>query len=53
MTEKQFTKGDWTTCVYDICEINKDGEVFCTVATRDVDLIISVLEENEQLKQRN
>ena len=48
-----FQKGDWTNCRYDICEIVKDDDVFCTVATDDVDLVISVLEENEQLKSEN
>ena len=51
MTEKRFTKGEWTNCRYDICEILENGEYFCTVATKDVDLIIKVLEENELLKQ--
>ena len=51
MTEKQYSKGDWTNCRYDICEILKNDELFCTVATDDADLIISILNENEQLKQ--
>lgn len=49
----KYSKGEWTNARYDICEIEKDGDVYCTVATKDVDLIIKMLEENEQLKQRN
>ena len=52
MTEKRFEMGDYTNCQYNICEILKDGEYYCTVATKDVDLIINVLDENEQLKQQ-
>lgn len=48
----KYTKGEWTNCRYDICEIECDGEIYCTVATKDVDLIINVLNENEQLKQQ-
>ena len=54
MTEKRleiYSKGEWTNARYDICEIECDGEVYCTVATKDVELIIDVLNENEQLKQ--
>ena len=47
----KYSKGEWTNARYDICEIECDGEVYCTVATKDVDLIIDVLNENEQLKQ--
>lgn len=49
----KYSKGEWTNARYDICEIECDGDVYCTVATKDVDLIINVLEENEQLKQTN
>jgi hypothetical protein len=47
----KYSKGEWTNARYDICEIECDGEVYCTVATKDVDLIIRVLNENEDLKQ--
>ena len=47
----KYSKGEWTNARYDICEIECDGEVYCTVATKDVDLIIDVLNENEELKQ--
>lgn len=46
----KYSKGEWTNARYDICEIECDGEVYCTVATKDVELIIDVLNENEQLK---
>ena len=46
-----YSKGEWTNCRYDICEILKNDELFCTVATDDADLIIRILNENEQLKQ--
>ena len=46
----KYSKGEWTNARYDICEIECDGEIYCTVATKDVDLIIDVLNENEQLK---
>ena len=49
----KYSKGEWTNARYDICEIECDGEVYCTVATKDVELIIGVLNENEQLKQTN
>ena len=49
----KYSKGEWTNARYDICEIECDGEVYCTVATKDVDLIIDVLNENEQLKKEN
>ena len=49
----KYSKGEWTNARYDICEIECDGEVYCTVATKDVELIIDVLNENGQLKQRN
>ena len=49
---REFKKGEWTNARYDICEIECDGEVYCTVATKDVDLIINVLNENEQLKDK-
>ena len=48
----KYSKGEWTNARYDICEIECDGEVYCTVATKDVDLIIDVLNENEQLKKQ-
>ena len=51
MTEKRFCKGEYTYCRYDICEIEKDDEPICTVALKDADFIIEVLNENEQLKQ--
>ena len=51
MTEKQFCKGDYTNCWYDICEIEKDGEIICTVALKDADFIIEILKENEKLKK--
>ena len=47
----KYSKGEWTNARYDICEIECDGEIYCTVATKDVDLIIDVLNENEELKQ--
>jgi hypothetical protein len=47
----KYSKGEWTNARYDICEIECDGEVYCTVATKDVELIIRVLNENEDLKQ--
>ena len=49
----KYSKGEWTNARYDICEIECDGEVYCTVATKDVELNIDVLNENEQLKQEN
>ena len=49
----KYSKGEWTNARYDICEIECDGEIYCTVATKDVDLIIDVLNENEQLKKEN
>ena len=50
MSEK-YRKGEYTNCRYDICEIvDGDGDVFCTVATEDADLVIGVLNENMQLK---
>ena len=45
----KYSKGDWTNCRYDICEILKNEEVFCTVATDDVDLVIAMFEEREEL----
>ena len=53
MSEKRYKKGDWTNCRYDICEILKDDEVFCTVATNDVELIIGVLNANDELCEHN
>ena len=51
MSEK-YRKGEYTNCRYDICEIvDSDGDVFCTVAMEDVDLVIGVLNENDGLKQ--
>ena len=52
---KRFTKGDWTTCNYAICEIwdNKNDELCCTVGEKDADFVIGILEENEQLKKAN
>ena len=47
----KYSKGEWTNARYDICEIECDGEIFCTVATKDVELIIGVLNENEELRQ--
>lgn len=50
---KRYSKGDWTNCRYDVCEIiDVDDEIICTVALRDVDMIIDVLNENEQLKKQ-
>lgn len=48
---KKYTIGDYTNCRYDICMVLCDGEWILTVATKDADKIISLLEENEQLKQ--
>lgn len=53
MTEKGFCKGDYTNCWYDICEIEKDDEIICTVALKDADFIIGILNENKQLKSEN
>lgn len=53
MIEKQYSKGDYTNCIYDICEILKDDEVYCIVGTEYADKIIEVLEENERLKEKN
>lgn len=48
---KKFTKGDWTTCYYSICEILCNDELLFTVATDDADKIIELLEEYDKLKQ--
>lgn len=50
--------GDYTVCRYDISEIiDADDEdyydVICTVATRDVDTVLGILEENLKLKGDN
>ena len=47
----KYSKGDYTNCRYDICEILRDDEVYCIVGTGYADKIIKVLEENEQLKE--
>ena len=54
----KFEMGDYTVCRYDICEIiDADDEdyydVICTVATRDVDTVLGILEENLKLKGDN
>ena len=49
MTEKRFTMGDYTNCRYDICEILKDGEYYCTVATKNVDKIINVFPQGSYI----
>ena len=46
---KKFTKGDWTTCHYSICEVLCNGELVFTVATEDADKLIKLLEEHDEL----
>ena len=58
MTDKRFVIGDCTNCRFDICEIldkDKDeyDEIILTVALRDAEKIIELLEENERLKKEN
>lgn len=53
MTKKRYTKGDYTNCRSDICEILKDDELYCIVNMGDADKIIKLLEENERLKNEN
>ena len=48
MTE--YTKGDYTRCYEDICEIWHEDNLYCIVRTDDADKIVEVLNENEQLK---
>lgn len=46
-----YTKGDYTKCLEDICEIWYEDNLYCIVRTDDADKIIDVLNENEQLKK--
>lgn len=50
---KQFYKGYYSPQWLTVCEIEKDGEVICTVALKDADFIIEILEENERLKDED
>lgn len=45
-----FKMGDYTTCIYEIAEILVDDEIVCTVAQRDVEIVIEIIEENLELK---
>ena len=47
-----YTKGDYTKCLEDICEIWYEDNLYCVVRTDDADKLIDVLNENEQLKSR-
>ena len=55
--KKGYYKGEYTNCRFDICEIEKDGEIYCTVALRDADMLIDTLndltERVEYLKKEN
>ena len=46
-----YTKGDYTKCYEDICEIWYEDNLYCIVRTENADKILEVLNENEQLKQ--
>ena len=46
----EYSKGDYTKCYTDICEIWYEDNLYCIVRTEDADKIIDVLNENEQLK---
>ena len=48
-----YTKGDYTKCLEDICEIWYEDNLYCIVRTDDADKIIDMLNENEQLKKEN
>ena len=45
-----FTKGEYTSCRCDICEILIDDELFCTVTTPDAEIIIDAVKENLLMK---
>lgn len=49
---KKYMKGDYTNCRCNICEIvDEYDDVFCNVATEDVDKIIEILNDYERLKK--
>ena len=46
MNGKTYKLGDYTNCYYAIAEIEVDGEIICTVAQSDVDVVIDAIKTN-------
>lgn len=48
----KYRKRDYTNCRCNICEIvDEYDDVFCNVATEDVDKIVEILNDYERLKK--